>query len=93
MISDVGPVEEGHAGGGGRGLPRTTVQTCMARLLRNPFWHAAQQDWDKIAKALNPVYPAATEDAGTDRFMELADAWERNPDVGARSQWAHINVI
>ncbi|MFE9960308.1 transposase [Micromonospora sp. NPDC005299] len=59
--------------------PRTTVQTCVAHLLRNSFWYAARQDWDKIAKALKPVYAAATEDAATDRFMELADAWGEKP--------------
>ncbi len=38
--------------------PRTIVQTCVVHLLRNSFRYAARQDWDKIAKALKPVYTA-----------------------------------
>ncbi|RZU46521.1 transposase-like protein [Krasilnikovia cinnamomea] len=55
--------------------PRTLVQTCVGHLLRNSFRYAARQDWDKIARALKPVYTAPTEDAATERFMEFADAW------------------
>jgi transposase-like protein len=55
--------------------PRTIVQTCIVHLLRNSFRYAARQDWDKIAKALKPVYTAATEDAATERFLEFAEAW------------------
>lgn len=55
--------------------PRTIVQTCVIHLLRNSFRYAARQDWDKIAKALRPVYTAPTEDAATERFMEFTDAW------------------
>jgi transposase-like protein len=55
--------------------PRTIVQTCVVHLLRNSLRYAARQDWDKIAKALKPVYTAPTEDAATERFMEFADAW------------------
>ncbi len=42
--------------------PATIVQTCVVHLLRNSFRYAARQDWDKIAKALKPIYTAATED-------------------------------
>jgi putative transposase len=55
--------------------PRTVVQTCVVHLLRNSFRYAARQDWDKIAKALKPVYTAATEDAATERFMDFAEVW------------------
>jgi transposase-like protein len=55
--------------------PCTIVQTCVVHLLRNSFRFAARQDWDKIAKALRPVYTAATEDAATERFLEFADTW------------------
>jgi transposase-like protein len=57
--------------------PRTIVQTCVVHLLRNSFRYAARQDWEKVAKALRPVYTAATEDAATERFMEFAEAWGR----------------
>jgi putative transposase len=43
--------------------------------LRNSFKYAARQDYEKIARALKPVYTAATEDAATERFMEFADTW------------------
>ena len=52
--------------------PRTIVQTCVVHLLRDSFRYAARQDWDKIAKALKPVYTAPTEDAATERFLEFA---------------------
>jgi transposase-like protein len=55
--------------------PRTIVQTCVVHLLRNSFRYAARQDWDKIARALRPVYTAPTEDAATERFMEFAETW------------------
>jgi transposase-like protein len=55
--------------------PRTIVQTCVVHLLRNSFRYAARQDWDKIAKALKPVYTAANENAAAERFGEFQDAW------------------
>jgi len=55
--------------------PRTVVQTCVVHLLRNSFRYAGRQDWDKIAKALKPVYQAPTEEAALERFVEFADAW------------------
>jgi len=55
--------------------PRTIVQTCIVHLLRNSFRYAARQDWDKIAKALKPVYTAPNENAAAERFSEFQDAW------------------
>jgi putative transposase len=55
--------------------PRTIVQTCMVHLLRNSFRYAARQDWDKIAKALKPVYTAPNENAAAERFGQFQDAW------------------
>jgi transposase-like protein len=57
--------------------PATIVQTCVVHLLRNSFKYAARQDWDKIAKALKPVYTAPTEDAAAERFLEFAETWGR----------------
>jgi putative transposase len=57
--------------------PRTIIQTCVVHLLRNSFKYAARQDWDKIAKALKPVYTAATEDAAAQRLLEFAETWGR----------------
>ncbi len=55
--------------------PRTIVQTCVVHLLRNSFKYASRQDWDKIAKALKPVYTAASEAAAAERFLEFAETW------------------
>ena len=55
--------------------PQTVVQTCVVHLLRNSFKYASRQHWDAIAKALKPVYTAATEAAATERFLEFAEAW------------------
>jgi putative transposase len=55
--------------------PATIVQTCVVHLLRASFRYAARQDWEKMAKALKPVYTAPTEDAALERFTEFADTW------------------
>jgi putative transposase len=55
--------------------PRALVQTCIVHLLRNSFRYAARQDWDKIAKALRPVYTASTESAAMERWLEFAETW------------------
>jgi putative transposase len=55
--------------------PRTVVQTCVIHLLRNSFRYAARQDWDKIAKALKPVYTAPTAEAAEERFLEFTESW------------------
>lgn len=56
--------------------PRTIVQTCVVHLLRNnSFRHAARQDWDKIAKALKPVFTAPNEAAAAERFGAFQEAW------------------
>ncbi|MGK5529484.1 IS256 family transposase [Streptomyces sp. URMC 129] len=55
--------------------PRTVVRACVVHLLRNSFRYAARQDWDKVAKALRPVYTAPGEDAATERFPEFREAW------------------
>ena len=44
-------------------------------MLRASFRYAARQDWDKIAKALRPVYTAPTEEAAMERFLEFAEIW------------------
>lgn len=55
--------------------PATIVETCVVHLLRNSFRYAARQDWEKIAKALRPVYTAPTEEAALERFVEFTDTW------------------
>src|SRR3954447_7061800 len=55
--------------------PRTVVQTCVIHLLRASFRYASRAHWDAIARALKPVYTAATEAAALDRFLEFAETW------------------
>jgi putative transposase len=55
--------------------PLAVVQTCIIHLLRNSFRYAGRQHWDGIAKALRPVYTAATEAAARERFAEFTAAW------------------
>ncbi len=55
--------------------PVTITQTCIVHLLRNSFRYAGRQHWDAIAKALKPVYTAATEAAARERFAEFAQEW------------------
>lgn len=55
--------------------PQGLVQTCIVHLLRNSFRYAARQDWDKIARALKPVYTAPAESAAMERWLEFAETW------------------
>ncbi len=51
-------------------------------LLRNSFSYAGRQHFDAIAKALRPVYTAATETAAMERFIEFCEAWgQRYPAI------------
>ena len=62
--------------------PQTITQTCVVHLLRNSFRYAGRQHYDAIAKALRPVYTAATEAAAMERFLEFAETWgERYPAI------------
>lgn len=55
--------------------PLAVTQTCVVHLLRASFRYASRKDWDAIAKALRPIYTAATEAAAMERFLEFADTW------------------
>ncbi len=55
--------------------PETIVQTCIVHLLRNSFAYASKRDWSAIAKALKPVYTAASESDATERFLEFSEEW------------------
>lgn len=59
------------------GLRLPVTQTCVVHLLRASFRYAARQHWDALAKALRPIYTAATEDAAMERLVEFEQAWDR----------------
>jgi putative transposase len=62
--------------------PQALTQTCVIHLLRASFRYAARRHWDAIARALKPVYTAATQAAAEERFLEFAEAWgERYPAI------------
>ena len=62
--------------------PRAIVQTCVLHLVRNTFRYASRADWEELARDLRPIYSAATEQAASDRFDELAGKWgERYPAI------------
>jgi putative transposase len=57
--------------------PAALVQTCILHLVRQTFRLAGRQDWDRIAKALRPIYTAPTEAAARHALDELNDTWGR----------------
>jgi transposase-like protein len=54
--------------------PQTVVQTCVVHLLRNSFRYASRKDWAEIAKALKPIYTAASEAEALERFLEFSES-------------------
>jgi putative transposase len=73
--------------------PAAIVQTCILHLVRHTFRLAARQDWDRIAKALRPIYTAPTEAAARRALDELADTWGKRYPAIARlweSSWAEF---
>ncbi|WUV72284.1 IS256 family transposase [Streptomyces sp. NBC_01477] len=55
--------------------PQDFTQTCVVHLMRASFRYAARQDWDKISRALKPIYTAPTADAAEERFLEFQEEW------------------
>jgi transposase-like protein len=55
--------------------PQAITQTCVVHLMRASFRYAARQDWDKISRALKPIYTAPTAAAAEDRFLEFQEEW------------------
>jgi len=73
--------------------PQTVVQACIVHLLRNSFRYTSKKDWSAIAKALKPVYTAASEAEAAERFVEFTEAWgQRYPAVVRlwESAWAEF---
>jgi putative transposase len=52
-----------------------TAGVCIIHLLRGSFRYASRADWDKLSKALKPVYTAPTEQAARERFTEFTELW------------------
>ncbi|MFE0063316.1 IS256 family transposase [Streptomyces sp. NPDC059003] len=73
--------------------PQAITQTCVVHLLRASFRYAARQDWDKVSKALKPVYTAPTQDVAEEKFLEFGDAWGKKYPAIVRlweNAWAEL---
>lgn len=71
----------------------TIVQTCVVHLIRASFRYAARQDWDKLARAMKPIYTADTLDAAEERFLEFSEEWGKKYPAIVRlwsNSWAEF---
>jgi putative transposase len=75
-------------------FPRTTLQTCIVHLIRNSLDYASWKHRKMLAKALRPIYAAASAEAAEAALDALADdEWGRKfPTVVAawRRAWAQV---
>ena len=75
-------------------FPRTTLQTCIVHLIRNSLDYASWKDRKLLAKALRPIYAAASAEAAEAALDAFADGeWGRKfPTVVAawRRAWAQV---
>jgi hypothetical protein len=76
-------------------FPRTTLQTCIVHLIRNSLDYASWKDRKMLAKALRPIYAAASAEAAEAALDAFADGeWGRKfPTVVAAWRWAWAQVI
>jgi transposase-like protein len=73
--------------------PQAVTQTCVVHLIRASFRYAGRQDWDKISRALKPVYTAPTAKAAEDRFLDFQEEWGAKYPAIARlweNAWAEF---
>jgi len=59
--------------------PATTVQTCVVHLIRSSMRFVSYKDRKAVARALKPIYTAATIDAAEMALLEFSES-----DLGAR---------
>lgn len=75
-------------------FPRTTLQTCIVHLIRNSLDYASWKDRKMLAKALRPIYAAASAEAAAVALDAFADGeWgQKFPTVVAawRRAWAQV---
>lgn len=75
-------------------FPRTTLQTCIVHLIRNSLDYASWKDRKALAKALRPIYAAASAEAAAAALDAFAEGdWGRKfPTVVAawRRAWAQV---
>src|SRR5271155_4312511 len=75
-------------------FPRTTLQSCIVHLIRNSLDYASWKDRKPLAKALRPIYAAASAEAAEAALDAFADSeWGRKfpTVVGAwRRAWDQV---
>ena len=76
-------------------FPRTTLQTCIAHLIRNSLDYASWKDREPLAAALRPIYAAASAEAALAALNAFGDGeWGRKfPTVVAAWRRAWDQVI
>jgi transposase-like protein len=76
-------------------FPATTLQTCIVHLIRNSLDYASWKDRRTLAKALRPIYTAATAEAAEAELeaFEQGPWGQRFPTVPAAWRRAWSNVI
>jgi putative transposase len=75
-------------------FPATTLQTCIVHLIRNSLDFASWKDRKALAKALRPIYTAASAEAAEAELVAFeAGPWgQRFPTVVAawKRAWCHV---
>lgn len=75
-------------------FPQTTVQTCIVHLIRNSLDYASWKDRKAVAKALRPIYTAASAQAAEAALDEFDRAWgEKHQTIVQAWRRAWQNVI
>jgi transposase-like protein len=75
-------------------FPATTLQTCIVHLIRNSLDFASWKDRRRLARALRPIYTAATAEAAQTELdaFEQGSWGQKFPTVVAawRRAWSHV---
>jgi transposase-like protein len=75
-------------------FPRTTVQTCIVHLIRNSLKYASWKHRKAVARALRPIYSAASAAAALQELddFERGEWGEKYPTIAQswRRAWQHV---
>jgi putative transposase len=75
-------------------FPHTTVQTCIVHLIRNSLEYASWKHRKAVARALRPIYSAATVEAALQELddFERGEWGEKYPTIvqSWRRAWQHV---
>ena len=75
-------------------FPRTTVQTCIVHLIRNSLEYASWKHRKAVARALRPIYSAASAEAAVQELddFERGEWGEKYPTIAQswRRAWQHV---